>query len=130
MDALLAGGPGALEALRAAAATSAAGRIASDGVPLAEAELLAPVPRPGKVVAIGRNYREHVAEEQAEPPPAPLVFAKFPSAVIGDGAEIRWDPALTTAGRLGGRARRRHRDDRPARVGRPTPSTTSSATPA
>jgi 5-carboxymethyl-2-hydroxymuconate isomerase len=95
MDALLAGGPEALETLRTDAA-SAAGRIATDGHPLAEAELLPPVPRPGKVVAIGRNYREHVAEEQADPPPAPLVFAKFPSAVIGDGAEIRWDPALTT----------------------------------
>ena len=88
-------GAEALDALRAAAA-SAAGRIATDGRPLAEAELLAPVPRPGKVVAIGRNYREHVDEEQADPPPAPLVFAKLPSAVIGDGAEIRWDPALTT----------------------------------
>jgi 5-carboxymethyl-2-hydroxymuconate isomerase len=96
IDALLAGGRGALDALRAAAQTSAAGRITSDGLPLSEAELLAPVPRPGKVVAIGRNYREHVEEEQADPPPAPLVFAKFPSAVIGDGAEIRWDPALTT----------------------------------
>ncbi|HEY7969169.1 MAG TPA: fumarylacetoacetate hydrolase family protein [Candidatus Limnocylindrales bacterium] len=95
MDALLVGGREALESLRTAAA-SAIGRIATDGRPLSDAELLAPVPRPGKVVAIGRNYREHVAEEQAEPPPAPLVFAKFPSAVIGDGADIRWDPALTT----------------------------------
>jgi 2-keto-4-pentenoate hydratase/2-oxohepta-3-ene-1,7-dioic acid hydratase in catechol pathway len=95
MEALLAGGSGILDALRDAA-VSAGGRIAADGRPVAETELLAPVPRPGKIVAIGRNYREHVAEEQAEPPPAPLVFAKFPSAAIGDGAEIRWDPALTS----------------------------------
>jgi 2,4-didehydro-3-deoxy-L-rhamnonate hydrolase len=95
MATLLAGGGAALDALRDAAA-SAAGRIAAEGRLLAGTDLLAPVPRPGKVVAIGRNYREHVAEEQAEPPPAPLVFAKFPSAVIGDGADIRWDPALTT----------------------------------
>ncbi len=92
MAELLAGGGPALAALRAAAATT---DLASGGRPIDEAELLAPVPRPGKVVAIGRNYREHVAEENSEPPPAPLVFAKFPSAVIGDGAEIRWDPALT-----------------------------------
>jgi 2-keto-4-pentenoate hydratase/2-oxohepta-3-ene-1,7-dioic acid hydratase in catechol pathway len=59
------------------------------------AELLAPVPRPGKVVAIGRNYREHAAEEGVDPPTAPLIFAKWPSSVIGHGAEIRWDPALT-----------------------------------
>jgi 5-carboxymethyl-2-hydroxymuconate isomerase len=90
---LLTGGPAVLAALRAAAGDPA--RIASDGRPLAEAELLPPVPRPGKVVAIGRNYREHVEEESAEPPPAPLVFAKFPSAIVGPGAEIRWDPALT-----------------------------------
>jgi 5-carboxymethyl-2-hydroxymuconate isomerase len=93
MAELLAGGEPAVASLRAAAATS--DHVASGGRPLADAELLAPVPRPGKVVAIGRNYREHVAEENADPPPAPLVFAKFPSAVIGDGAEIRWDPALT-----------------------------------
>jgi 2-keto-4-pentenoate hydratase/2-oxohepta-3-ene-1,7-dioic acid hydratase in catechol pathway len=59
------------------------------------AELLAPVPRPGKVVAIGRNYREHAAEEGVDPPNAPLIFAKWPSSVIGHGAEIRWDPGLT-----------------------------------
>ncbi|HEY0444573.1 MAG TPA: fumarylacetoacetate hydrolase family protein, partial [Candidatus Limnocylindrales bacterium] len=62
---------------------------------VAELELLAPVPRPGKIVAIGRNYRDHAAEQDVEPPPAPLVFAKFPSAAIGSGAEVRWDPALT-----------------------------------
>ncbi len=92
IGALLAGGDLVLDALRSAAAS---GRIEREGRSVDGLELLAPVPRPGKVVAIGRNYREHVAEEQADPPPAPLVFAKFPSAVIGDGAEIRWDPALT-----------------------------------
>ena len=70
-------------------------RIADEGRPLDEVELLAPVPRPGKVVAIGRNYREHVDEEGADRPPAPLIFSKWPSSVIGDGAEIRWDPELT-----------------------------------
>jgi 2-keto-4-pentenoate hydratase/2-oxohepta-3-ene-1,7-dioic acid hydratase in catechol pathway len=48
------------------------------------------------VVAIGRNYREHTNEEGADPPTAPLIFAKWPSAVVGPDAEIRWDPALTT----------------------------------
>ena len=33
-----------------------------------EVTLLAPVPRPGKVVAIGRNYRDHAAEAGSEPP--------------------------------------------------------------
>jgi 2-keto-4-pentenoate hydratase/2-oxohepta-3-ene-1,7-dioic acid hydratase in catechol pathway len=93
IGALLASGPAGLAALRSAAADT--DRIARDGRPLADVELLPPVPRPGKIVAIGRNYREHVEEERSEPPPAPLVFAKFPSALVGDGAEIRWDPALT-----------------------------------
>ena len=62
---------------------------------IASVELLAPVPRPGKVVAIGRNYREHAAEEGVDPPTAPLIFAKWPSSVVGHGAEIRWDPGLT-----------------------------------
>ena len=93
MAELIGAGSPALNALRAAG-TSAS--IATVGRSLADAELLAPLPRPGKIVAIGRNYREHTTEEGVEPPPAPLVFAKFPSAVVGPGAEILWDPALTT----------------------------------
>lgn len=89
---LLAGGTRTLDALRTAAAATDIGvrGAAVDGL-----ELLAPVPRPGKVVGIGRNYREHVDEEGADPPAAPLVFAKWPTSVIGDRAEIRWDPGLT-----------------------------------
>ncbi|HEY3163788.1 MAG TPA: fumarylacetoacetate hydrolase family protein [Candidatus Limnocylindrales bacterium] len=90
---MIAAGSPALGVLRAAA-TSAS--IATVGRSLGDAELLAPLPRPGKIVAIGRNYREHTTEEGVKPPPAPLVFAKFPSAVVGPGAEILWDPALTT----------------------------------
>jgi 2-keto-4-pentenoate hydratase/2-oxohepta-3-ene-1,7-dioic acid hydratase in catechol pathway len=93
MAELLRGGPAMLGTLRSAATTA---RIADEGRPLDDVELLAPVPRPGKIVAIGRNYRDHVDEEGAAPPAAPLVFSKWPSSVIGHGAEIRWDPALTT----------------------------------
>ncbi len=89
---LIAGGPASIAALRLAADPAA---IAQHGRTLHDAERLAPVPRPGKVVAIGRNYREHAAEEGVEPPAAPLIFAKWPSSVVGTGAEIRWDPALT-----------------------------------
>jgi 2-keto-4-pentenoate hydratase/2-oxohepta-3-ene-1,7-dioic acid hydratase in catechol pathway len=56
--------------------------------------LVAPL-RPGKVVAIGLNYRDHVRETGMELPGRPLVFAKFPSSVIGPGAPIEIDPALT-----------------------------------
>ncbi|HEV8696101.1 MAG TPA: fumarylacetoacetate hydrolase family protein [Candidatus Limnocylindrales bacterium] len=93
IDDLLHGDPVDVDALRIAASHA---KIAEVGQPLGGADLLAPVPRPGKVIAIGRNYREHAAEEGAEPPPAPLIFAKWPSAVVGHGADIRWDPALTT----------------------------------
>jgi len=93
MAALVAAGAPALAALRDGASSS---RIASDGRRTDDLTLLPPVPRPGKIVAIGRNYREHVDEEQAEAPTAPLVFAKLPSAIIGAGADITWDPELTS----------------------------------
>ena len=89
---LIAGGPTAVAALRPAASAPV---IYERGRALRDVELLAPIPRPGKVVAIGRNYREHATEEGVEPPAAPLMFAKWPSSVVGTGAEIRWDPALT-----------------------------------
>jgi 2-keto-4-pentenoate hydratase/2-oxohepta-3-ene-1,7-dioic acid hydratase in catechol pathway len=94
---LLSGGA-ELQTNLAAAATSAANSSSPSASPvafLADTELLAPVPRPGKVVAIGRNYREHADEEGVEPPPAPLVFAKWPSSVVGHLADIRWDPEVT-----------------------------------
>jgi 2-keto-4-pentenoate hydratase/2-oxohepta-3-ene-1,7-dioic acid hydratase in catechol pathway len=95
MDDLLAAGPEGRTALAAASAAALA-RIDETGSLLADTELLAPVPRPGKIVAIGRNYREHVDEEGADRPAAPLIFAKWPSSVVGPGADIRWDPELAT----------------------------------
>jgi 2-keto-4-pentenoate hydratase/2-oxohepta-3-ene-1,7-dioic acid hydratase in catechol pathway len=92
IEALLQAGSSALAALAAAADPL---RIVAEGVPLDALELLAPVPRPGKIVAIGRNYPDHTMEDGAIHPPSPLVFAKFPSSVVGPGAEIRWDPELT-----------------------------------
>ena len=126
MDALLRGGREAVAALGAAYDVD---RIRRDGRPVIEADLLAPVGRPGKVVAIGRNYRDHAAEEGVDPPPAPLVFAKWPSAIVGPGADIRWDPGLT--------AQVDYEAELAVVIGRPpagcrrrTPSATSSATPA
>jgi 2-keto-4-pentenoate hydratase/2-oxohepta-3-ene-1,7-dioic acid hydratase in catechol pathway len=93
MEELLQAGDPGLESLRAAATPE---RIAQDGETLESIVVLAPVPRPGKVVAIGRNYRDHTQEEGVEPPPAPLIFSKWPSSVVGPDAEIRWDPAFAT----------------------------------
>ena len=93
MTSLLVADEAVIEALRAAAS---ADTIRARGRPLSDADLLAPLPRPGKIIAIGRNYREHATEEGVDPPAAPLMFAKWPSAVVGPGADIRWDPSLTT----------------------------------
>ena len=44
--------------------------------------------RPGKIVCIGRNYREHARELGNDVPAEPLLFLKPSSAVIGEGAPI------------------------------------------
>jgi 5-carboxymethyl-2-hydroxymuconate isomerase len=66
----------------------------SQRYPLAEVRLRAPL-RPGKIVAIGRNYAEHAKETGNEPPPRPLIFAKFPSSVIDPGEAITWSESVT-----------------------------------
>jgi 2-keto-4-pentenoate hydratase/2-oxohepta-3-ene-1,7-dioic acid hydratase in catechol pathway len=58
-------------------------------VALSDAVLLAPVIPRSKVVAVGRNYREHVAEMGGtEPPAAPLLFLKPNTSIIGPGDSI------------------------------------------
>ncbi|MEK6609873.1 MAG: fumarylacetoacetate hydrolase family protein [Gemmatimonadota bacterium] len=46
------------------------------------------MPRPGKIVCVGRNYAEHARELGNPVPERPLLFLKPPSAVIGDGEAI------------------------------------------
>jgi 2-keto-4-pentenoate hydratase/2-oxohepta-3-ene-1,7-dioic acid hydratase in catechol pathway len=58
-------------------------------VPLARVRLLTPVV-PGKIVAVGKNYVDHVAEMHLEVPAMPRLFFKPPSAVIGPGEQIRY----------------------------------------
>lgn len=62
--------------------------------PLPGGRLVAPL-RPGKIVAIGLNYLDHIREAGAERPARPLVFAKFPSSVIGPDEPIVLDPSLS-----------------------------------
>lgn len=62
---------------------------------LADIELDAPIRSPSKIVAVGLNYMDHCREQKVQPPKAPLLFAKFPSSIIGPGRAIRWDPNLT-----------------------------------
>ena len=63
------------------------------GVP--GARLIAPLPDPGKVVAIGLNYFDHADETSMTQPKEPLVLAKFPSSIIGPGETMTFDRGLT-----------------------------------
>jgi 2-keto-4-pentenoate hydratase/2-oxohepta-3-ene-1,7-dioic acid hydratase in catechol pathway len=55
---------------------------------IGETKLLAPVPRPGKLICIGLNYRDHAAESNMPIPERPVVFSKFTNAVIGQGQPV------------------------------------------
>lgn len=87
MLALLGRGDEGLSAARRLAGDPAAVRI-----PLAELELLAPVPRPPKIFAAAANFADHVLEGggavRAKEGRLPLVFSKLPTCVIGAGAPI------------------------------------------
>ena len=63
---------------------------ATETLALSEVRLLAPVPRPGKIMAIGLNYADHIAETGAETPKNQIWFSKQVNAVTGpfDPAEI------------------------------------------
>lgn len=61
---------------------------------LHEAELAAPVPDPQKIICIGLNYRDHCEEQRKPLPEKPIIFAKFPTALIGHNQAIV-KPALT-----------------------------------
>jgi 5-carboxymethyl-2-hydroxymuconate isomerase len=62
---------------------------------LADVRLQAPIRAPSKILAIGVNYLDHCREQGIDPPHEPLVFAKFPSTIIGPHDAITWDPTLT-----------------------------------
>ena len=47
-----------------------------------------PIERPGKIVCVGLNYRDHAEEQGAALPAEPLLFAKLPNALIGPGDPI------------------------------------------
>ena len=47
-----------------------------------------PIPRPGKIVCVGLNYKDHAEEQGVELPAAPLLFAKFTTSLIGPGEPI------------------------------------------
>ncbi len=92
MAELLAGGDSALDAVRLAVRTAAGSGLPGDVQP---SQRIAPVPRPGKVIAVGLNYHSHAIEGGVEPPEVPMIFAKFSTSIVGDGDTVEWDPGLT-----------------------------------
>jgi 2-keto-4-pentenoate hydratase/2-oxohepta-3-ene-1,7-dioic acid hydratase in catechol pathway len=70
-----------------------AARASDTGIlPLAGTRLGPPIPEPSKIVCVGLNYADHAAEQNKPLPETPLLFAKAPSCLIGDG-----DPILLPA---------------------------------
>ena len=74
---------------RAAAATGAAHPVAGlDYAPL--------VPAPEKIICVGANYRDHIAEMGRQPPEFPTLFAKYPPTLVGAHDEVLL-PAVSEA---------------------------------
>ena len=55
---------------------------------LSTVKLLAPIPRPPKLICVGLNYRDHALESGHKLPDVPTIFSKFSTAVIGPGDNI------------------------------------------
>jgi len=78
------------------------------------------VPRPGKIIAVGLNYRSHIKEMGREMPVYPTLFAKFPEVLIGadddlvlpvESDAVDWEAELAVV--IG--ATVRHADEQTAR---------------
>lgn len=66
----------------------------SERYSLSDVKIHAPL-IPNKMIAVGRNYAEHAAELGNDVPKVPLLFAKLPNTVIGDGDVITWQSSMT-----------------------------------
>jgi 2-keto-4-pentenoate hydratase/2-oxohepta-3-ene-1,7-dioic acid hydratase in catechol pathway len=82
--------PDGLAAIRLAVTDpDAIGHRVTREVPLEDVQLLAPIPRPGKIFGSGINYESHKTENPAAVLPAePGFFSKFSSSVVGPDAQI------------------------------------------
>ncbi len=86
MIALLEAGDGALRAaqhLVGAIYESPLQAAVEACIPEADVTLLAPVPRPGKIICLGHNYRDHSGRPGQERPEYPTFFSKYANTVIG-----------------------------------------------
>lgn len=78
MIGVIKGGDAAKAALAAAAKSGSRQAMSAT-------KLLPPIPRPGKILCIGRNYAAHAAEGGAAPPTYPEVFVRFPESLVAHG---------------------------------------------
>ncbi|MCX4160010.1 MULTISPECIES: fumarylacetoacetate hydrolase family protein [Paraburkholderia] len=86
----LQGGTAAYEALARHLDTLSA----RTGIAIDDVQLYAPVPNPGKIVAIGRNYADHAKETGVAPFEKPRIISKFASSVRGHRAAIERPPGI------------------------------------
>jgi acylpyruvate hydrolase len=56
--------------------------------PLTDIRLLAPIPQPGTIYAIGLNYADHIAEMGGEKPETPIVFVKVSGSVTAPSGPV------------------------------------------
>jgi 2-keto-4-pentenoate hydratase/2-oxohepta-3-ene-1,7-dioic acid hydratase in catechol pathway len=63
--------------------------IGKNRLELQDVNLLAPIPRPGKYLAISLNYADHIAETGKDKPEYPSFFTKQSTCVIGYGEAIQ-----------------------------------------
>jgi acylpyruvate hydrolase len=82
--AALAGGAAVLDVLAGRAAAMAG----EESWPLDDVHLLAPIPAPGTIYAIGLNYAKHIEETGAQPPEAPIVFVKVAGSAAPPGGPV------------------------------------------
>ena len=82
-------GPAAVGQLRELAAG------AEPTVNVAEVRYAPPVLKPGKIICVGLNYADHIAESGSSRPERIVLFAKFPSCLIAHGEPISY-PAITS----------------------------------
>jgi 2-keto-4-pentenoate hydratase/2-oxohepta-3-ene-1,7-dioic acid hydratase in catechol pathway len=81
MRGLLAQGPEGL-------ARAADALTTGDPLSLQELHLLPAVPDPEKIICVGLNYADHARESGGQPPPEPVLFNKFPTAIAAPGQAI------------------------------------------
>ena len=109
MARLFDGDPAAVDRVRDAVGLAA--DHTHQGRSIADIELLPPIARPGKIVAVGRNYADHAAEQGVATADDPILFTKYSSSVIGRRRRHRVACGGHGPGGLRGGARRRHRHD-------------------